>query len=100
MIDKISEALNQFCEQNGRGPRDLEIVPGQFGGYYVTLVWDGFRSMGLAERISVLAEFLTKVLGPVMSQVRSLDAVTFNERTEQEAVEAAIPSDPPWLRAN
>ena len=89
---KIREAVNEFCEQHGGGPREIEITRGRFGGYYVTLIWDGFISMGLGDRFEGISQALIKHLGASTFHVVSRYRVyTFAEKIEAEAFAETVP---------
>jgi|ERR1043165_4850091 hypothetical protein len=95
----IRDILNRFCDQHGGGLRETQIGPGRYGGFYITLVWDGFATMQVMERQSALLTALASEIGPSVYQVvRNLHLVTYSERAEEEAIAAALPSDPSWLR--
>lgn len=96
---KIRKIFDAFCDQNGGGERDIEILPGQFGGYSVTLAWDGFDRLGLGGRHKGVFDLLVRDMGPkVFHIVRTIHLVTFAEKLEEEATADAGPSDRPWHR--
>lgn len=100
MIAKVTEILNRFCDQNGGGPREVTVVRGRYVGYYLTVVWDGFASMHSTIRRETVFWYIARELGstPVGQVVSSLHLVTFNEKIEEEAVAAAMPSEMEFLR--
>jgi len=97
---KIRDIADQFCNKNGGGPREIIITRGRFGGFDLTVVWDGFDTMGRGKRQDGLIDLLIKGIGANVFQiVRTLHLATFAEKMEEDAVATAIPSDPPWLRS-
>ena len=96
---RIRNLLNQYCDSHGGGDRNIEIVPGPYGGYSVIFVWEGFEKIEISERLHPILELLWQEFGPNVFAdiVRSIRTRTFNERAEEEAIEAAIPPDLPWL---
>ena len=97
---QIRAVLNQYCDQHGGGGREIEITPGRFGGYYVSLVWDGFVHQGLGDRLYALGKCLIEGLGDgVFLVVRKFNPVTFSERAEQHALAGANAREPDWIPA-
>ena len=95
---KIREILVRFCNDNGGGPCEPILTPGRFGGFNVTLVWDGFQKIGLGSRQDGVIDLLVKGIGAdVFQTVRTLHLRTFAEKIEEDALEAAIPQELPWL---
>ena len=94
----LKDILNRFCDTHGGGDREIEVVPNRFGGYTVTLAWDGISNMGWDARMRFVAQCLIDEIGPdVFQTVQRLRDLTLQEKIEKDAIAVAAPSELPWM---
>lgn len=97
--NRLRDVLEQYCDENGGGAREIEVHYGRYGGYKLTMVWDGFENKSSFETMrSVMAYVKDAMNYPNYSLVHGLHAVSFRQKALEDQQFESTPAqyDPPW----